>query len=106
MELMPSIAIAVGSITLLTGLIIYYLEQKEKRPAEGKPTALKKEEIIDGYKKEMRDLLSTYQDDNSVCLQEKTRMLQRINSELSTNIFFDQDEVRSLLTMLAGLKSS
>ncbi len=89
-------------IILSTGGFIYYQEKKESPSGTGKSAALKKEEIINGYKAEMEALLIEHQDDGMRCLSEKRRTLHRINRELATNIFFDRDEVKSVLTTLAN----
>lgn len=66
-----------------------------------KSSALKKQEIINGYLGEMEALLKRYENDRDSSLAEKKRILKRINTELAANIFFDPDEVRALLNELA-----
>lgn len=107
MESMTPLISIILLVILISGLFIAYLETRRVRPKTGKSAALKKEEIVTGYEEEIETLLREYADDNGRCLQEKTKVLHRINSELSTNIFFDKEEVRSVIAALArqGLKS-
>ena len=51
-------------------------------------------------------MLKLYEDDKEMCLNEKTKILKRINKELATNIFFDPDEVRAVLNELARYEDS
>lgn len=100
--LMLILSILVIFIILMILYSARYIFNQESPSVTGKSAAMKKEEIINGYKEEMEALLIEYKDDGMRCLSEKRRTLHRINRELATNIFFDQDEVKSVLTMLAN----
>jgi len=105
---MEPLTLMIGGIVLIvlsTGGFIFYQEMQDKVPLKGKSSALKQQEIIVGYQNEMEALLKKYEDDKKICLQEKTRLLHRINKELATNIFFDADEVKAVLNALARYES-
>lgn len=85
----------------LIGVVFLYERGWNSAPKMGKPAAVKKEEIIAGYQEEMSALLETYKEDRERYLQEKKKILLRINRELATNIFFDPEEVRTVLSHLA-----
>lgn len=101
MEPFTFMIVGIVLIVLSTGGYIFYQERQEKRPSAGKSSTLKKQEIIAGYEAEMEAILNLHGDDKERCLNEKTKTLQRINKELSTNIFFDPDEVKTVLNALA-----
>lgn len=89
-------------LIFLMGLGIYLLNQSKKKNI--KPTAVKKSEIIDSYKNQMREVLDKNQDDKSKQLKEKIKLLKQINHELSMNLFFDEKEAKELLNELTALK--
>lgn len=61
----------------------------------------KREDIINGYKKELRDALEPFKNDTKARLAKKSEMLQKFNAELSLNIFFDKDELREIILELS-----
>lgn len=63
----------------------------------------KKFEIIQGYRKQMLELLEKYKDNKEVQNEEKIKLLKQINSELSMNIFFNEKEIKEVLTILLKL---
>ena len=68
-----------------------------------KPTAVKKHEIIEQYEKELKSILNKYKHDNETMIQQKKNFLQKCNSELSRNIFFDENESKKIIQKLASL---
>lgn len=77
------------------GFIAYWLTRKKNyRSIEEK-----KELIIQEYEKQMQNILQ-----NSNNTQEtKINLLKQINSELSRNIYFDQNEIKAILQHLSAL---
>ena len=101
---MDPLTLLIGVIILLilsTGSFIFFQEKQDSRPIEGKPATLKKQEIITGYQEEIEALLKSHEGDKKKCISEKTKTLHRINKELASNIFFDPDEIKTLLYDLA-----
>jgi hypothetical protein len=89
-------------LIFLIGLGIYLLNQSKTKNTKSK--AVKKSEIIDSYKKQMKDVLQKNEDDKSKQIQEKIKLLKKINYELSMNLFFDEKEAKELLNELTTLK--
>ncbi len=57
--------------------------------------------IIDDYKKRLREALEPFGDDNKARALKKKETLLIFSNELSTNIFFDQDEIREIISDLS-----
>lgn len=69
-----------------------------------KAPAVKKEELIQDYKNQMKELLSKYENDKQLQTQEKIKLLKKINHDLSMNLFFEKEEATKLLKELSTLK--
>ncbi len=57
--------------------------------------------IIDGYKKQLREALEPLADKKEARVQKKKELLLVFSNELSSNIFFDQTEVREIISDLS-----
>ena len=57
--------------------------------------------IIDSYKKQLREALEPLVDDKAARVLKKKELLLIFNNELSTNIFFEQTEIREILSDLS-----
>lgn len=68
-----------------------------------KSSVVKKSEIIESYKTQMRKVLNNNSYDNQEKLQQKILLLKQINKELSMNLFFEKDEIRNLLNELSNM---
>lgn len=89
MEILAFILIAV------VGFYLFFYKKKQiKNPA------VKKEEIIQEYENSMKELISKYSHDKKLLTQEKTKLLKKINYELSMNLFFDEEEAKQILNNL------
>lgn len=84
-------------IILIPLAIFLFIKQNKK---EVKPAHVKKEEIIEEYKRQMREVIEQNRDDKTRQLQEKTKLLKKINHELSMNLFFDEEESKKLISDL------
>lgn len=73
-----------------------------KGQAGVKPVHIKKEEIIQSYKKQMFDLKEKYKYDEQTLKQQKMILLKHVNAELHRNIFFDEDEIKQIIQQLAA----
>ncbi len=72
-------------------------------PIYEKDKVVKKNEIIEQYEKELKDILKKYNNDNESKVEQKKLFLQKCNSELSRNIFFDESESKKIIQKLASL---
>ena len=61
----------------------------------------KRDDIIDGYRKELYDSLTPLKSDKNARLAKKKELLKRFSDELSRNIFFEQVEIREIILDLA-----
>ncbi|MDD2887073.1 MAG: hypothetical protein PHY66_04680 [Aliarcobacter sp.] len=84
-------------------LTVVYLYFKKNKTILIKPKAVKKEELIEGYRVELLEILKKYEDNKELQLQEKLKFLKRVNYELSMNIFFEKEEARNLIQELSNL---
>lgn len=88
-------------LIILIPLAIFLFMKRNKK--EIKPAHVKKEEIIEEYKRQMREVLDQNKSDKTKQLQEKTKLLKKINHELSMNLFFDEEESRKIINELLSL---
>ena len=86
-------------------IIIFYLGKKLFNPVnkEVKSPKRKKEEIINEYEEQMKEVLTMYKNDDNILKLKKTQLLKQISTELSTNIFFDKQEVRDVIQKLVNM---
>lgn len=89
------------SITVI--LIILFQKFSPATKNGVKPTAIKKEELIYGYEQRMQKTIDTYHLNNELLKLKKMEILKEISTELSTNIFFDKNEVKELIQKLANM---
>jgi hypothetical protein len=80
------------ALLILVGVIALVVAQLPSLKIGKKTPAVKKSEIIDGYKQSLQKLETK---------EEKLEYLKVINKELSMNIFFDQEEIRSTISELS-----
>ncbi len=66
-----------------------------------KSKAIKKSEIINGYKKLLNESIKSSNGNKDIELQKRKELLKQFNSELSRNIFFDKDEIKQVICELA-----
>jgi len=94
------------SLTLILIFLIFFavfLFITASKKKNIKPSAVKKEELIQTYKNQMKELLLKYENDKKLQTQEKIKLLKKINYELSMNLFFEKEEARKLLKELSNL---
>lgn len=61
----------------------------------------KRDEIINSYKRELREAIEPIKDDKEQRMAKKSELLKRFSVELSRNIFFNQDEIRGIIVELS-----
>lgn len=66
-------------------------------------SAVTKEEIIQRYKTQMIKINENYKEDKETHLQQKMIFLKAVSAELHKNIFFDEEEVKVIISQLAAL---
>ncbi|MEA1891174.1 MAG: hypothetical protein U9N33_00515 [Campylobacterota bacterium] len=86
----------------IAGLMtIVYFTFRTDTVHEFKAKQEKKDEIIDGYKKQLRVALVALKDDKKARIVKKNLMLKKFSDELSMNIFFDKNEIREIILGLS-----
>jgi len=94
----PITLFSIIAIFILAFILFYTLAQgKTEVP---KSTDDKKREIIDNYKKQLKNALLPLQGDTEAIKKKKSGLLKEISNELARNIFFDQDEMRIVIQEL------
>lgn len=68
-----------------------------------KPSHVKKEEIIQSYEVQMKNLKNQYLHDDEELKKQKMIFLKNVSMELHRNIFFDEDETKTIIKHLASL---
>jgi len=86
---------------LILALIIYLFFKKSTTTS--KPAPIKKEELIQKYEDEMREIISRYKDDSANLQQKKIEYLKSASHQLHNNIFFDAKEAKEIVKKLASL---
>lgn len=81
-----------------------YLFINQNKQQNIKSAAVKKSEIIEDYKSQMKAVLIEYENDSEKQKEEKIKLLKKINSELSMNLFFDEQEAKEILNDLLKIK--
>ncbi|RXK13893.1 hypothetical protein CP965_00140 [Halarcobacter mediterraneus] len=80
-------------------LVLYFSSSDKK---EHKSQAIKKEELILKYEKEMKELVDKYKNNNEELSKQKIQYLKKASNELHNNIFFDESEAKALIKKLAS----
>lgn len=86
-------------LLVLIPLAIFLIIKQQKK-TNIKSAVVKKEEIIEEYKRQIREVISKNKNDQSALLREKTKLLKKINYELSMNLFFDEKESKKIILEL------
>lgn len=86
-------------LLILIPLAIFLIIKQQKK-TNIKSSVVKKEEIIEEYKRQIREVISKNKNDQSALLREKTILLKKINYELSMNLFFDEKESKKIILEL------
>ncbi len=95
--------ILVTLMIIVVAIIIVVIFNKNKDSNKIKSSAVKKDEIIANYQKQLEDILKKYKDDNSARLKQKKIFLKKCNNELSRNIFFTQSQAHKVIEKLSKL---
>ncbi|QKF81604.1 hypothetical protein [Halarcobacter ebronensis] len=97
---MENLFVYVVMFILLLGVILLLFK---KSSINQKPSYLKKEEISKKYEYELLKLISTYEKDETLLKEKKLEFIKQANAELNNNIFFDESEIKALISRLASL---
>ena len=90
-------------ITLILIVGVVFLLLQNNKSVSPRDSALKKEDIISNYEKDLQKILSKYKNDKERQIEEKKLFLQNCSSELSRNIFFNPNEAKQIIQKLALL---
>lgn len=93
---MDIVVVFLVGILLILGGVIYF----GKSTAGVKSKAVKKDEIIEKYTLELKQILAKCETKEQK-IEQKKIFLQGVSSELSRNIFFTQEEAKQLIQKLA-----
>ena len=83
--------------------LIVYKTLKNDNTAKIQTKEEKSHEIVNNYRKEIREELTLLKDDSQAQLVKRKELLNKFNLELSSNIFFDAYEVREILEELSSM---
>lgn len=61
----------------------------------------KRAEILEQYKSELQKALTPLKNNPKAAVTKKTTLLNKFNSELARNIFFDKDEIKGIILELS-----
>ena len=86
-------------IAVLVVVIIFTLKKSPTSNVQTKEG--KKQQIINDYKKELREALEPLKNDREVLVRKKSELLKKFSNELALNIFFDKDELRVIISELS-----
>lgn len=85
-------------IVVIILFIVLYFFSKPKKAV--RTQAQTKSQIIQNYKDKLDKELHIYVQNDKKLLQERTKLVKLIASELNRNVFFDENEVRSIIQEL------
>jgi len=95
------------TIYALVGIVIFaviaFYTLKNDETAKLQTKEEKCHEIVNGYRKELREALTVLQGDTEAQRVKKLELLKKFNSELSRNIFFDAFEIKEIIEELSGI---
>jgi len=86
---------SIVGIVIFIIIIVVVLRSDVNDPQ--KKEKLKKDDILNGYREELRKALEPLKDNKEAKVAKKSKILKKINSELAMNIFFDKDEIREVI---------
>ncbi|MBL4730261.1 MAG: hypothetical protein JKY28_02565 [Sulfurimonas sp.] len=83
-------------------LIAYMTLRAGKPTTQRKSKEEKKLEIVNNYKKALAESLKSLEKNSELRKAKKIMILREYSEELQFNIFFDEDEVRGIISELSG----
>jgi hypothetical protein len=98
--MMSGFNILYGFIFVILIVLIFLLFKRTN--AKYKPSTLKRAELIKKYEYEMLQLIAKYEKDKDLLQEKKIEYLKNLSNELDNNIFFDENEVKSIIERLAS----
>jgi len=82
-------------ILIIMAVLLFFLKGRKKTAK--KPAFMKKDEIIEAYKRQMQTVIQTYENDAIQLKEKKISLIKKINQELNKNIFFNQEEIKKII---------
>ena len=90
-------------ILLIVIAFVLIIKHFLKAQQNTKPSHVKKEEIIQSYEEQMKNLQNKYLNDADELKKQKMIFLKTVSMELHRNIFFDEEESKAIIKHLASL---
>lgn len=90
------------SIFGIIALVVIGYKVLGSSTSKAKTKLQKRAEILEQYKKSLAEALEEFSDDKEGRMKKKSFLLQQYSTELSQNIFFDNDEIREIILELSA----
>lgn len=90
-------------VLILIIILIYLMVSKKKNLGVNKSSAIKKEEIVQEYKQQLKELIHKHGNNQDKLKYEKINFIKKVNAELNKNIFFNSDEIKKIIYELTIL---
>lgn len=82
------------------GVIAYFVFRSDVSK-EIQSKAEKQQQIINAYTVELREALEPIKDDKQAVIAKKSELLKKFSDELALNIFFDEMDIKDIITELS-----
>lgn len=93
------------TIYALTGVAIFgviaYFVLRSDVSKEVQSKDARRYEVINAYKVELREAIEPIKDDKKARIAKKSEMLKKFSDELALNIFFDEMDIKDIITELS-----
>jgi len=93
--------IIISVIGIIILIIVIFTTLKKPSIDNVRSKKNKKIDIINQYKKRLNDELQILNGDKEAIRNKKSELLKEFNMELSRNIFFDENEIRTIILDLS-----
>ena len=82
------------------GVIAYFVLRSDvSKEVQSKDA--RRYEVINAYKVELREAIEPIKDDKKARIAKKSEMLKKFSDELALNIFFDEMDIKDIITELS-----
>ena len=81
--------------------VIAYLVLKSDVSKEVQSKDARRYDIMNSYEKELREALEPLKDNDKARLAKKSELLKSFSDELALNIFFDEMDIKDIITELS-----
>ena len=82
------------------GVIVYFILKSDvSKEVQSKDE--RRYDIMNAYEKELREALEPVKDDEKARVAKKKELLKKFSDELALNIFFDEMDIKDIITELS-----